>query len=128
MRACGLYHVAQSWALSSHRNLYIFPPKYQKKKHNNNELEQIQLGFYSTILSGYNTHTGSVINCYIVITSPPWPIYCLTPLILPHLHMLYIYIFSYCIIDCMFIYSMCNSVMLFVPNCFALSWPGRSCK
>ena len=31
-----------------------------------------------------------VFNCYIVITLPPWPIYCLTSFILPHLHMLYI--------------------------------------
>ena len=23
---------------------------------------------------------------------------------------------------------MCNSVLLFVSHCFALSWPGRSCK
>jgi hypothetical protein len=35
--------------------------------------------------------------------------------------------FFYCIMDCVFVYSMCNSV-LFVTHCFALSWPGRSCK
>jgi hypothetical protein len=34
-----------------------------------------------------------VFNCYIVIISPLWPIYCLTSLILPHLHTLYIYFF-----------------------------------
>ena len=28
---------------------------------------------------------------------------------------------------CLF-YSMCNSVSLYVSNCFALSWPGRNCK
>jgi hypothetical protein len=28
---------------------------------------------------------------------------------------------------CLF-YSVCNSVLLFVSNCFALSWPGLSCK
>jgi hypothetical protein len=28
---------------------------------------------------------------------------------------------------CLF-YSMCNSVLLYVSNCFALSWPGRNCK
>uniref|UniRef100_A0A674B5W4 Si:ch211-159i8.4 n=1 Tax=Salmo trutta TaxID=8032 RepID=A0A674B5W4_SALTR len=30
-----------------------------------------------------------VFNCYIVIILPLWPIYCLTSLILPHLHTLY---------------------------------------
>ena len=28
----------------------------------------------------------------------------------------------------MFVYSMCNSVLLYVSNCFALSWPGHNCK
>jgi hypothetical protein len=49
------------------------------------------------------------LHCHTVIISPLWPIYCLTPLILPHLHTLYID-FLYCIIDCMFVYSMCNYV------------------
>jgi hypothetical protein len=75
----------------------------------------------------YCTSTIPVFNCYIVITSPPWPIYCLISLILPHLRTLYIDFF-YCIIDCMFVYSMCYSVLLYVSNFFALSWPGRSCK
>ena len=26
------------------------------------------------------------------------------------------------------VYSMCNSVSLYVSNCFALCWPGRNCK
>jgi hypothetical protein len=39
-----------------------------------------------------------------------------------------VYRFFYCFIDCMFVYFMCNSVLLYVSNCFALSWPGRSCK
>ena len=34
----------------------------------------------------------------------------------------------YCVIDCMFVYPMCNSVLLFSSHCFALSWPGGSCK
>ena len=68
-----------------------------------------------------------VSNCYIAIILPLWPIYCLISLILPHLHTLHIDV-SYCIIDCMFVYSMYNSVLLFVSHCFALSWPGRSCK
>jgi hypothetical protein len=38
-----------------------------------------------------------------------------------------VYTFFYCVIDCTFVYPMCNSV-LFVSHCFALSWPGRSCK
>ena len=36
--------------------------------------------------------------------------------------------FFYCVIDCMFVYPMCNSVLSFLSHCFALSWPGRSCK
>uniref|UniRef100_A0A8C7HF78 Sodium/calcium exchanger membrane region domain-containing protein n=1 Tax=Oncorhynchus kisutch TaxID=8019 RepID=A0A8C7HF78_ONCKI len=46
-----------------------------------------------------------------------------TSLISPHLLTLYIDLCFYCIID-----SMCNSVLLYVSNCFALSWPGRYCK
>jgi hypothetical protein len=38
-----------------------------------------------------------------------------------------VYRFFYCVIDCMFVYPTCNSV-LFVVHCFALSWPGCSCK
>ena len=37
-----------------------------------------------------------------------------------------VYRFFYCVIDCTFVYPMCNSV--FLSHCFALSWPGRSCK
>ena len=40
----------------------------------------------------------------------------------------YIDLFFYCIIDCMLVYPMCNSMLLYVSNCFALSWPGRNCK
>ena len=39
-----------------------------------------------------------------------------------------VYRFFYCINDCTFVYPMCNSVLLFVSHCFALSWPGRRCK
>jgi hypothetical protein len=39
-----------------------------------------------------------------------------------------VYRLFYCVIDCMFVYSMCNSVLLFVSHCFALPRPGRSCK
>ena len=81
----------------------------------------------STCTIIFCTSTIPVFNCYIVITLPPWPIYCLNSLMLPYLHTLHIDFF-YCIIDCMFVYSMCNSVLLYVLNCFALSWPGRSCK
>jgi hypothetical protein len=34
----------------------------------------------------------------------------------------------YCVIDCTFVYSMCNNMLLFLSHCFALSWPGCSCK
>ena len=60
--------------------------------------------------------------------SPLWPIHCFTSHILPHLHTLSIYFFLYYVIDCMFVYSMCNSVLSFVSHCFALSWRERSCK
>ena len=39
-----------------------------------------------------------------------------TSLILLHFHT---YRFFYCVIDCMFVYSMYNSVLLYVSNCFA---------
>ena len=68
-----------------------------------------------------------VFNRYIVITSPPWPIYCLY-LSYPTSFAHAVYIFFYCIIAGMFVYSMCISVVLYVTNCYALSWPGRSCK
>ena len=43
-----------------------------------------------------SAHLPFVFNCYIVITSPPWPIYCHNSLILPHLHSLYIdFLFSF---------------------------------
>ena len=70
-----------------------------------------------------------VFNCYIVITSPPWPIYSLN---LPHLlHSLYIDILFYFVLLyywlCLFIPCVSYSV-LFLSYCFALSWPGRICK
>ena len=43
-----------------------------------------------------------VFNCYIVITSPPWPIHFLN---LPHLHSL---------LTVFFVYSMCNCVVVCV--------------
>jgi hypothetical protein len=55
------------------------------------------------------TSTIPVFNCYIAITSPLWPIYCLTSLILPHLHilvLLYYWLYVY--------YSMCNCVVVCV--------------
>ena len=64
-----------------------------------------------------SSSTIPVFNCYIVITSPPWAIYCLTSLILPHLHTLYIDFFY-----CVFVYSMCNSVVVCVKLlCFILA-------
>jgi hypothetical protein len=50
----------------------------------------------STCTFIFCTSTIPVFNCYIVITSPPWPIYCLNSLILPHLHSLFIdFLFSF---------------------------------
>jgi hypothetical protein len=53
-----------------------------------------------------------VFNCYIVITSPPWPIYLL---ILPNLHSpvyrLFCSILSTVLSTVCFVYSMCNSVL-----------------
>ena len=67
----------------------------------------------STCTFIFCTSTIPVFNWYIVITSPPWPIYWLTSLISPHLHTLYIDFF-FCIIDCMFVYFMCNSFFVCV--------------
>ena len=39
-----------------------------------------------------------------------------------------VHIFYSCVIDCTFVYPLCNSMLLFLSHCFALSWPGRSCK
>jgi hypothetical protein len=51
---------------------------------------------------------------------PPWPIYCLyLPYLTSFAHIVYRVIFLLCL---------CNSVLLYVSNCFALSWPGGSCK
>jgi hypothetical protein len=53
-----------------------------------------------------------VFNCYIVITLPPWPIYCLSSLIFPHSHTLYIDFFSTVLLTvCLFIpcVTLCNS-------------------
>ena len=66
-------------------------------------------------------HPSISTSTFIFCTS----IYCLTSLILLHLHTLYR--FFYCVIDCTFVYPMCKSV-LFVSHCFASSWPGRICK
>ena len=69
-------------------------------------------------------------NCYIVITSPPWPISCLNSLILPHLHSLYIdFLFSFVLLyywlSVLFIpcVTLC-CCMCRIAN--ALSWPGRN--
>ena len=73
-----------------------------------------------------------VFNCHIVITSPPWPMYCLNSLIWPNLHSLYIdfffLFFPTVLLTVCFVHSMCNSVLLYVSNCYALSWSGYSCK
>ena len=85
----------------------------------------------STCTFIFCTSTIPVFNCYNVITSPPWPIYCVTSLILPHFHSLFMDLLFYFVLLCYwlcFVYSMCNSVLLYVLNCYALSWPGRSCK
>uniref|UniRef100_A0A8K9XH44 Reverse transcriptase domain-containing protein n=1 Tax=Oncorhynchus mykiss TaxID=8022 RepID=A0A8K9XH44_ONCMY len=52
-------------------------------------------------------------------------------LYLPYLtsfaHIVYRLVYTVLLTVCLF-YSMCNSVSLYVSNCFALSWPGRNCK
>ena len=63
-------------------------------------------------------------TCYIVFTFPPWPFFAFTSLISPHL---LTPVYTVLLTVCLF-YSMCNSVLLYVSNCFALSWPGRNCK
>ena len=63
----------------------------------------------STCTFIFCTSITPMFNCYIVITSPPWPIYCLyLPYLTSFAHT--VYRLFYCIIDCMFVYSMCNSV------------------
>uniref|UniRef100_A0A8C8K534 ELMO domain-containing protein n=1 Tax=Oncorhynchus tshawytscha TaxID=74940 RepID=A0A8C8K534_ONCTS len=54
--------------------------------------------------------------------------YLLPYLLTPFAHTLYRLYFFHCVINCTLVYSMCNSVLLFVSHCFALSWPGRNCK
>jgi hypothetical protein len=71
------------------------------------------------------TSTIPVFNCNIVITSPPWPIYCLNSLILPHLHSLYIdFLSSFVLLYhwLCFVYSMCKSVVVCLELlCFILA-------
>ena len=50
--------------------------------------------------------------------------YLLQCLLTPFAHS--VYRFFYCVIDCTFVYSKCNSV--FLSHYFDLSWPGHSCK
>jgi hypothetical protein len=57
----------------------------------------------TTYLSSSANSTIQVFNCYIVITSPPRPIYGLTSLILPHLHTLYIDFSTVLLTVCFFI-------------------------
>ena len=75
-------------------------------------------------------HSSTIIfllYCFIVTISPLWPIYCLyLPYLTSFTHT--VHRLFYRVIDCMFVCSMCNSVLLFVSHCLALSWPGRSCK
>ena len=75
------------------------------------------------------TYTIPVFNWYIVITSPPWAIYCLTSLILLHLHTLYTLYTPFLLLLTVCLFIPCVTLLLLsVSNCFALSWPGRSCK
>ena len=67
----------------------------------------------------------SVCKCSKIREVRQWSIYCLTSLILLHLHTLYIW-FSIVLLTVHLF--MCNSVLLFLSHCFDLSWPGRSYK
>ena len=92
----------------------------------------------STCTFIFCTSTIPVFNCYIVITSPPWSIYCLNSLILPHLHSLYIYfLFSFVLLYVLFIpcvtlcCCMCRIDMLYLgqvavanENLLSTSLPG----
>jgi hypothetical protein len=78
----------------------------------------------STCTFIFCTSTIPLFHFYIVITSPPWPIYCLNSLILPHLHSLYIDLFSFVLLYywLCFVYSMCNCVVVCVELlCFILA-------
>ena len=59
----------------------------------------------STCTIIFCTSISPVFNWYIGITSTPWPIYCLTSLILPHLHTMYIFFF----------FTVLLTVCLFIP-------------
>jgi hypothetical protein len=78
----------------------------------------------STCTFIFCTSTTPVFNCEIVIILPLRPIYCLTSLIYV-ICTNAVYRLFYCVVDCTFVYSMCNSVLC-VSHCLALS--GRSCK
>jgi hypothetical protein len=92
----------------------------------------------STCTFIFCTSTIPVFKCYIVITLPQWPIYCLNSLILPHLHSLYIdfffllyywlCLFIPCVTPCC---CMCLTAMLYLgqvavvnENLFSTSLPG----
>ena len=63
-------------------------------------------------------------TCYIVFTSPPWPFFCLyLPYLTSFAHIVYRLIFLLYVC-----FTPCVTLLLNVSNCFALSWPGRSCK
>ena len=66
----------------------------------------------------------NLLNCNYFATMA----YLLPYLLTPFAHTVYRLSFFYCVIDYTLVYSMCNSVLLFVSHCFALTWPGRSCK
>jgi hypothetical protein len=81
----------------------------------------------STCTFIFCTSITPVFNWYILITSPPWPIYCLTTLILPHLHKLYILFSTVLLTMCLFI--PCETLCCCIGRTALLySWPGRSCK
>ena len=58
---------------------------------------------------------------------PLGPIYCLPPYSSTFAHTVHrLFYFSFVLFTVRLF--MCNSVLLFLSHCFALSWPGHSCK
>ena len=92
---------------------------------------------YIYIFLIFCTSTIPVSNCYTVISSPPWPIYCLNSLILPHLHFFSYFFLLYYWLYVLFIpcvtlcCCMCWIAMLYLgqvavanENLFSTSLPG----
>jgi hypothetical protein len=94
---------------------------------------------HPTTSSPYNFFAPQYLFLHIIICTSFTPVLMLNcnyfatmAYLLPYLPSLTIfahtvYSFFYCVIDCTFIYPMCNTVLL-LSHCFALSWPGSSCK